>query len=151
MNIPSLKVKFNRQFGYFIEVTKVHTDKVPDVYRRRQTLTNAERYTTDELAEWEDIILNAGGRANDLEYRLFLDLRERIKSQSSDLSKIARSIASIDVLCSLAEQSRRKSWVRPEIFEDDRLEIIDGRHPVLEEIEGFVPNDTKFSKNRKFL
>ena len=151
LNIPSLKIKFNRQFGYFVEVTKVHTDNVPDEYRRRQTLTNAERYTTDELGEWEDIILNAGGRANDLEYRLFLELRERVKNQSSNLSQIARSIACIDVLCSLAEQSRRKSWVRPEIFEDDRLEIIAGRHPVLEELEGFVPNDTRFAKNRKFL
>ncbi len=151
LNIPSLKVKFNRQFGYFIEVTKVHIDKVPEEYRRRQTLTNAERYTTDELAEWEDIILNAGGKSNEIEYRLFLDLRNRVKTQSSVLSQIARSVAAIDVLCSLAEQSRRKSWVRPEIFEDDRLEIIAGRHPVLEDTEGFVPNDILFGKNRRFL
>jgi DNA mismatch repair protein MutS len=151
LNIPSLKVRFNRQFGYFIEVTKVHSDKVPEEYRRRQTLTNAERYTTDELAEWEDIILNAGGRANDLEYRLFLDLRERVKIASSSLSMIARNVAAIDVLCSIAEQSRRRSWVRPEIFDDERLEIIAGRHPVLEEVEGFVPNDVNFGKNKKFL
>ena len=151
LNIPSLKVRFNRQFGYFIEVTKVHSDKVPEEYRRRQTLTNAERYTTDELAEWEDIILNAGGRANDLEYRLFLNLRDRVKNEASALSLIARSVATIDVLCSLAQHSRQKSWVRPEIFEDDRLEIVGGRHPVLEQVEGFVPNDVHFGKNRRFL
>jgi DNA mismatch repair protein MutS len=114
-------------------------------------LTNAERYTTDELAEWEDIILNAGGRANDIEYRLFLNLRDKIKKESVSLSLIARSVAKIDVLCSLAEHSRHRSWVRPEIFEDERLDIIGGRHPVLEEVEGFVPNDVHFGKDRKFL
>ena len=139
LEIPSLKVRYNRQFGYYIEITKTHIDKVPEHYRRRQTLTNAERYTTDELAEWEDQILNAGSRSNELEYRMFLQLRDEIKSRSAELAGIARRVAAIDVLSGLAAHARERSWVRPEILEDERIEITAGRHPVLESMDGFVP------------
>ena len=151
LEIPSLKVRYNRQFGYYIEITKTHVDKVPEHYRRRQTLTNAERYTTDDLAEWEDHILNAGSRANELEYRMFLELRDQIKAQSAELAGIARRVAAIDVLSSLAVHARERSWVRPEMLEDERIDITAGRHPVLESMDGFVPNDISFGNKRRFL
>ncbi|MDP6906657.1 MAG: DNA mismatch repair protein MutS [Candidatus Thalassarchaeaceae archaeon] len=151
LEIPSLKVRFNRQFGYFIEVTKTHLDKVPEDWIRRQTMTNAERYITEELKEWEDIILNAGSRANEIEYRLFCTLRDEVKASSMVLSSIARKVSTIDVLASFAHHARLRSWSRPEIVEDSRLDISGARHPVLETDGRFVPNDVKFDKKRRFL
>lgn len=151
LEIPSLKVRYNRQFGYYIEITKTHVDKVPEHYRRRQTLTNAERYTTDDLAEWEDQILNAGSRGNELEYRMFLQLRDQIKARSAELADIARRVAAIDVLSGLAAHARERSWIRPEMLDDERIEITAGRHPVLESMDGFVPNDISFAEKRRFL
>jgi len=151
LDIPTLKIRSNRQFGYFVEVTKTHIDKVPDSYRRRQTLTNAERYTTDELAEWEDLILNSETRSRELEHRLFLQLREEVKKHASNLSELARKVAQVDVLCSFAYHAREQAWVRPEITSDERLDIVGGRHPVLESVPGFVPNDCNFGKDRRFL
>jgi DNA mismatch repair protein MutS len=151
LDIPSLKVKFNRQFGYFVEITKTYIDKAPEEYRRRQTLTNAERFTTDSLAEWEEKLLTADSRANQLENRIFLTLRAVVESETATLSKIARKIAQVDVLCCLAEHARQRGWVRPEIVDEDKLEIVAGRHPVLESNSEFVPNDCSFSSNRRCL
>jgi len=151
LEIPSLKVRFNRQFGYFIEVTKTHLDKVPEDWIRRQTMTNAERYVTEELKEWEDVILNADSRANDIEYRLFCTLRDTVKSTTPILSTIARKVSTVDVLASFAHHARLRSWSRPEIVEDTRLDISGARHPVLESDGRFVPNDVRFDAKRRFL
>ena len=100
LDIPRLKVKYNRQFGYFIEISNAHLDKVPEEYTRRQTLVNAERYITEELKEKEELILNAKGRGNELEYALFRELRDQVKEHCQALSQIARKVATTDVLCS---------------------------------------------------
>lgn len=151
LDISSLKVRYNRQFGYFIEVTKAHLDKVPEAWTRRQTMKNAERYVTEELKAWEDVILNADSRANDLEYGLFCGLRDEIREVAGQLSIIARKVATVDVLAAFAHHARMRSWTRPEIDEGDRLDIRQGRHPVLEADGRFVPNDVTFDAKRRFL
>ncbi|MDC0501569.1 DNA mismatch repair protein MutS [Euryarchaeota archaeon] len=151
LDIPNLKIKHNRQFGFFIEITKSHVGKVPDNYRRRQTMTNAERYTTDELVGWEEIILTADDRAKALEKELYIDLRNSVASHSSELATIARQIATTDVLSSFAIHARKNSWCKPEITDGRKIEIISGRHPVLEADGRFVPNDIKLDEKRSFL
>ncbi len=151
LDIPSLKVKFNRQFGYHIEITNTHLDKVPEDYIRKQTMVNAERFFTDELNEKEELILTAAARGNELEYGLFRDLRDQIRTHCATLSQLARTLASVDVLCSFAHHSRRMGWTRPEVLDDDRLDIRGGRHPVLESMSTFVPNDISLDSNRRFL
>ena len=151
LDIPRLKVKYNRQFGYFIEVSNAHTNKVPEEYTRRQTLVNAERYITEELKEKEELILNAASRGNDLEYSLFKELREKVKEHCTTLSLIARKIATVDTLCSLAHHARRFGWTKPELSEDDKLDIRSGRHPVLEAGAKFVPNDLALDNKRRLL
>jgi DNA mismatch repair protein MutS len=151
LEIPRLKVKYNRQFGYFIEISNAHLDKVPEEYTRRQTLVNAERYITEELKEKEELILNAKGRGNELEYALFRELRDQVKEHCQALSQIARKVATTDVLCSLAHHARRFGWTRPEMSEDEKLHIEAGRHPVLEASASFVPNDLTLDKKRRFL
>ena len=151
LDIPSLKVKQNRQFGFFIEVTKSHLDKIPDEYRRRQTMTNAERFTTEELKEWEEVILTADDRSKALEHELFLGLRMEVASNASKLSELGRKVASADVLSAFAKHARKHSWNRPDIKHDSTMEIVAGRHPVLEGDGRFVPNDISFDKRRKFL
>ena len=151
LGIPRLKVKYNRQFGYFIEISNAHLDKVPEEYTRRQTLVNAERYVTEELKEKEELILNAKGRGNELEYALFKELRDQVKEHCQALSQIARKVATTDVLCSLAHHARRFGWTRPEMSEDEKLDIEAGRHPVLEANASFVPNDLTLDKKRRFL
>ena len=151
LDIPNLKIKHNRQFGFFIEITKSHVNKVPDNYRRRQTMTNAERYTTDELVGWEEIILTADDKAKALEKELFINLRSSVASHSSELATIARKIATTDVLSSFAIHARKNSWCKPEITDGRNIEIISGRHPVLEADGRFVPNDVKLDKKRSFL
>ena len=151
LDIPSLKVKQNRQFGFFIEVTKSHLDKITDEYRRRQTMTNAERFTTEELKEWEEVILTADDRSKALEHELFLGLRKEVASNASKLSELGRKVASADVLSAFAKHARKHSWNRPDIKHDSTMEIVAGRHPVLEGDGRFVPNDISFDNRRKFL
>ena len=151
LDIPNLKVKHNRQFGFFIEITNSHLDKVPEEYRRRQTMTNAERYTTDQLKEWEDVILTADDRAKALEHELFVELRREVASHSITLSELGRKVASADVLSAFAHHARKRSWNRPEIRLDSSMDIAGGRHPVLEEDGRFVPNGIRFDKRRRFL
>jgi DNA mismatch repair protein MutS len=141
-DIPSLKVGFNKVFGYYIEVTNPHKDKVPENYTRKQTLKNSERYITPELKEWESKVLSADDRAKELEYELFNDVRDEVAAYTVRLQNTAEAIAALDVLLSLATVSAQRGYVRPDITEDTRLHIEDGRHPVLEEImeEQFVPN-----------
>lgn len=151
LDIPSLKVRFNRQIGWFIEVTKTHLSKVPEHYHRKQSMSNAQRFTTEELRSWEDVIFNADARCNELEYSLFRELRGKAKESAELLSEIAAKVATIDVLTSLADVSRRRGWNRPSLHDDIRMEIVDGRHPVLDMDDGFVANDTTFSQNRRFI
>jgi len=143
--IPSLKVGYNKVFGYYIEVTNAHRDKVPDHFIRKQTLKNAERYVTPELKEYEDKVLSADEKSKDMEYSLFLELRSAVHGSIRRLQATAELLATLDTLISLAELARRRNYCRPECVEDPVLEIVDGRHPVLDVIEPegtFVPNDT---------
>jgi len=140
--IPSLKVGFNKVFGYYIEVTNAHRDKVPDNYIRKQTLKNAERYVTPELKEWESKVLTASDRAKELEYELFQGVREEIGTYTNRIQATAEAVARLDVLLSLAMVAADCGYIRPRITDDKQLRIVAGRHPVLEQVlnERFVPN-----------
>ncbi|MFP4029343.1 MAG: DNA mismatch repair protein MutS [Candidatus Brocadiia bacterium] len=140
--IPSLKVGFNKVFGYYIEVTNTHKDKVPEHYTRKQTLKNAERYITPELKEWESKVLTASERAEELEYEIFNEVRDELKSYTERLQRTAAAVAQLDVLLSLGIVAAENNYVRPEITTGTELSIEEGRHPVLEQImvEKFVPN-----------
>ncbi len=141
--IPSLKVSYSRVFGYFIEITNTHKERVPQSYIRRQTLKNAERYITPELKEYESKVITAEERAKGLEYELFEELRKEVASYTSRLQEIAGAVAELDVLAALAQVAVENNYVRPEITCDRKLSIVDGRHPVLEKTLGkgkFVPN-----------
>ncbi|MHC4660453.1 MAG: DNA mismatch repair protein MutS [Planctomycetota bacterium] len=143
--IPTLKVGFNRVFGYYIEVTKIHESKVPPDFIRKQTLKNAERYITSELKEYEDKVLHAEERANEIEYRLFTKLRETAAAETAALQANAAVIAEADVFSSFAEIASERNYSRPDVNESDVIKITDGRHPVLDAIPGgepFIPNDT---------
>ncbi|HLV00138.1 MAG TPA: DNA mismatch repair protein MutS [Acidobacteriota bacterium] len=141
--INSLKVKFNRVFGYFIEVTRAHLDSVPSDYIRKQTLAGSERYVTPELKEYEEKVLGAEERIVELERELFLQVRERVASQAPRIRKVASILARLDVLLSFAEVSAKNRYIRPQLEESAELVIRNGRHPVLEleRDEPFVPND----------
>ena len=147
--ISSLKVGFNRVFGYYIEVTNTHAEKVPDHYVRKQTLKNAERYITPELKEQESAVLTAGERAKELEYDLFQQVREELSACTERLQRTAEALAALDTLVSLAAVAARGHYVRPAIVADRTLSIKDGRHPVLERVleEEFVPNDLEMTAN----
>ena len=150
--IHTLKVKFNRVFGYCIEVTNSFKDKVPERYMRKQTLTGAERYTTPELKELEDKILGAQDRLYSLEYELYADVRDRIGREMSRIQKTARAVAEIDVLASLAQAARRNRYVRPNVTGGGLIRIKDGRHPVVEKMirgDAFIPNDTVLDLDKK--
>jgi len=142
--IANLKVAFNKVFGYYIEITNSQKVKTPAHYIRKQTTVNAERYITPELKEYEEQVLTADERAKQLEYELFVSLRERVQKEGRRLLATAASLAQLDVLASLAELARHRGYVRPTIVEEPQLRIFDGRHPVLDitEAQGtFVPND----------
>jgi len=143
--IESLKVGFNKVFGYYLEVTKANAHRVPEDYTRKQTLTNAERYLTPELKEWEEKVLGAEDGIVRLETRLFQALREQVASEVERIQSTARRVAELDVLAALAEVAVRERYVRPEIVDGPELAIEGGRHPVVEATiarETFVPNDT---------
>ena len=150
--IPNIKIGFNKVFGYFLEVTHAHRDKVPADFIRKQTLKNAERYITPELKEYEEKVLAAEEKALAIEYDLFLKLRESVADAASRLQSTAVALAEVDVLASLAELARSRNYVRPKVNEGPTLEIIDGRHPVLDitEPEGtFVPNSVSCESRPK--
>ncbi|MBQ3451874.1 MAG: DNA mismatch repair protein MutS, partial [Selenomonadaceae bacterium] len=149
--IRTLKVGYNRVFGYYIEVSKGAADKVPDNYIRKQTLVNAERYITPELKDFETKILGAQERIVNLEYNLFCEVRDRIKNRLSQIQDTAKRIALIDVIASLAEAAQINNYTRPDLNIDGTIDIRDGRHPLVERIltsSLFVPNDTSLSPNR---
>ncbi len=139
--IPSLKIGFNRVFGYYLEVTRTHLDKVPEAYHRRQTLANAERFVTEELKAFEERIANGEERAKALELELFEAALERLREAIPSLQRLADALGELDVLLSLAENAHRSGYVRPTFTETHEIAIREGRHPVVERIEEFVPND----------
>lgn len=144
--IPSLKVGFNKVFGYYLEVTNAHKDKVPEHFIRKQTLKNAERYITPELKEYEEKVLDADEKAKSLEYDLFCELRDEVQTATKRLFATAEILAQVDVLGSLAELASQRDYCRPTLTDEPNLEIIDGRHPVLDVTEpagAFVPNDSQ--------
>lgn len=153
-NIKSLKIGYNRVFGYYIEVTHANKHLIPEGrYERKQTLRNAERYITPELKEKEALILEAEEKSIELEYELFVDIREQIKAKIETIQQIARVISEIDVLQSFAEVSEKYHYVRP-TFHERELRIKNGRHPVIERVmeEGmFVPNDVYLNDERQIL
>lgn len=150
--IKSLKVGFNKVFGYYIEVTHANSHLVPDNYQRRQTLTNAERYITPELKEQESLVLGADEKINDLEYELFIELRQKVRDYVEIIQQNARALATFDVLQSLASVAVKHNFVKPTLHSDSRLNIKQGRHPVIEAMEGqFVPNDVFFDSKQQII
>jgi DNA mismatch repair protein MutS len=142
--IKSLKVSYNKVYGYYIEVTKSNTDLVPDEYIRKQTLVNAERYITPELKEYETLVLNAEDQIHEIETRVFSQICEELSEGSKELLITARGLAELDAYLSLAEAAALNGYQRPEVVQEKCLEIHDGRHPVVEKLrasERFVPND----------
>ena len=152
--IPSLKVGYNTVFGYYIEITKAHTKRVPSDYVRKQTLTQAERYVTPELKSYEEKILSAQERAQRLEYELFCQLRDRVAARVDDVKKLAQALAELDVYAALAEVAKRRGYSRPEFTDSQEIEIVEGRHPVIEAIQRdqeFVPNDLRLSEEETLV
>jgi DNA mismatch repair protein MutS len=147
--ISSLKVRFNSVFGYYIEITKANLDKAPPHYIRKQTIANGERFITPELKEMEGKILGAEERSVKLEYEIFQRVRESVLGRLKEIQQAAAALAQMDVLGAFAETARLHNYCRPQVADEGRLEITDGRHPVLEQQlveERFVPNDTKFDR-----
>jgi len=146
--IGTLKVGFNRVFGYYIEISHANSDRVPADYVRKQTVKNAERYITDELKQHETEVLTAEERANELEYELFEQIRRKVTDWIDALLRTAEAVGQIDALAGLAQLAAERDYCRPEIVEEDVLEIADGRHPVLEQTLGqrFVPNDCRMDQ-----
>ncbi|MGE4491683.1 MAG: DNA mismatch repair protein MutS [Syntrophotalea sp.] len=144
--ISSLKVRFNKVFGYYIEVTRTHLGRVPEDYQRKQTLANAERFITPQLKEYEEKVLGAEDRLFELEFELFQQLREQIALQGRRVQQTAEALAELDVILSLADVAHSRDYVCPTMDDSDRLVIEGGRHPVIEAMnlgEHFVPNDVE--------
>ncbi|MDC7716993.1 DNA mismatch repair protein MutS [Vogesella sp. DC21W] len=150
--ISTLKVEFNRVHGFYIEVSKAQSDKVPDDYRRRQTLKNAERYITPELKTFEDKALSAQDKSLALEKQLYEAVLDQLAPHISELKLMAQAVAGLDVLAAFAERAQTNHYVQPLFVNETRLEIIGGRHPVVEaEVERFIANDTRLAAERKLL
>ncbi|BCS96431.1 DNA mismatch repair protein MutS [Desulfoluna limicola] len=144
--LSSLKVKYNKVFGYFIEVSKAQSTQVPENYIRKQTLVNAERYITEELKEFETKVLHAVEKRSTLEYQIFCSLRDAVTARNAELSSASRFIARVDVLLALAEIADHNGYTRPVIASDGAIDIRDGRHPVVEKMitaERYVPNSIR--------
>jgi len=152
--ISSLKVKFNNVFGYYLEITKSHLASVPADYTRKQTVANAERFVTPELAEYEATILSADDRRIALELSFFQALRDKVAAAAAQLLSLAAKVATVDVLASLAEQAHRNGYVRPDVDDSEILDLVDCRHPVVERLAapgGFVPNDVRLDTHEQQL
>ncbi|MGH8687068.1 MAG: DNA mismatch repair protein MutS [Burkholderiales bacterium] len=150
--IPNLRVAYNHVHGYYIEVTNSHAAKIPDDYRRRQTLKNAERYITPELKVFEDKALSARDRALALEKTLYDALLEALGAHLAELQRVARAIAQLDVLAAYATVAAERAYCRPRFTDDAAIEIDGGRHPVVEgEVERFIANGVRLSPARRFL
>ncbi len=146
--IPSLKVGYNRVFGYYIEVTRPHLFKVPPDYMRRQTMTNAERFITPQLKEYEAKVLGAEERMGEMEYELFTKIRLKVAEECPRILRIARALACLDCLLALAQVASENGYCKPQVDEGEQIIIREGRHPVVERLleEGFVPNDCSLDR-----
>ena len=152
--IRNMKIKFNKVFGYFIEITKSNLNMVPEHYIRKQTLSNSERYITPELKKYEDTIINSKAKIEDLEYHLFKEVSRKVKEHRKILSKLAERLAYIDVMVSFAVNAIENDYAKPEMSEEYSFEIVDGRHPVVEKLIGrtdYVSNDTIFTEKESFV
>jgi DNA mismatch repair protein MutS len=151
--IKSLKVGFNKVFGYYIEVTKSNVSMVPDTYIRKQTLVNAERYITPEMKEFESLVLNAEERIKEIERKLFQDVCARLSGAAPRLLGSARTLSQLDVLSALSEAAAINGYIRPEVVAEDSMDIRGGRHPVVEHTltlgNRFVPNDVTFAEDER--
>ncbi len=150
--IKNLKIKYNRIFGYCFEISKSYQGEIPDYFIRRQTLAQAERYTTVELQDLQNKILGAAENLQQLEYSLFVNLREDLSHELGRMQKTAKEIAFLDACLSLAKVAMQEQYVRPKINEEGNLRIVDGRHPVVEKLlqdQSFVPNDARLGKEEK--
>jgi DNA mismatch repair protein MutS len=150
--IKSLKVGYNKVFGYYIEITKANAEMAPKEYIRKQTLVNAERYITPELKEYETLVLNAEERIHEIEARLFKEICQRLAASAGRLLSTARAIARLDVLAGLAEAASLNGYICPEVVDEDVLDIRGGRHPVVEHLmsgERFVPNDARLEPHER--
>ena len=152
IGIKNLKIKYNRVFGYSLEVTNSFKNLVPENYIRKQTLTNAERYITQELKDLEDLILGAEDKLYALEYELFCEVRDKVGAEVVRIQKTAKAVAALDVFASLALVAQRNNYVRPKINENGVLDIKNGRHPVVEQMienDMFIANDTYLDNQKK--
>lgn len=152
--IKTLKVGYTKAFGYYIEVSRAQSEKIPAAFQRRQTLINAERFITPELKEFEHQVLTAEERSKAIEAELFEQLRAEIAKEAFYVNAAAKTIARIDVLLSFAKVAHLNQWIRPIVDESDSLEIIEGRHPVIERAIGkasFIPNDTKLDPKQQLM
>ncbi len=152
--IKTLKIGYNKVFGYYIEVSRSFIDQVPETYIRKQTLTNGERYITQELKSMEATILGAADKVNSLEYEIFCEIRNFVADNSARIQKVAMLMAKLDVYLSLASVAAKNKYTRPEVDESDLIKIKDGRHPVVEQFvkdSYFVPNDADLDTNRNRL
>lgn len=147
--IHNLKIKFNSVFGYFIEISKGNLARVPSDYERRQTLTNAERFTTPELKEWEAKVLGADEKIKEIEVEIFQKVRAAVQQETKNLQSTARALATLDALRSLAEVAARRNYVAPVLHDGDEIEIRDGRHAIVEAFssDNFVPNDLSMNNS----
>ena len=152
-NIPSLKIGYNKVFGYYIEVTNTHKDKVPESFIRKQTLVNSERYITPELKEVEEKVLSAEERSKTLEYELFEELRLYVAEFADDIQQVSHAIAELDCLQGFAEIAFRNNYAKPEVGDHEEIDIKKGRHPVVEKSlpmgEPFIPNDIKLDNEEQ--
>lgn len=152
--VKSLKIKYNKVFGYYIEVSKANLENVPEDYIRKQTLVNCERFITPELKEFEDTVINASGRINALEYELFCQVRDEVGQYIEQIQQTARALANIDVLCGLAQVAAVGDYTMPIVDFSNLIDIRGGRHPVVEHIQrntAFVPNDTYLNSDTSRL
>ena len=152
--IRNMKIKFNKVFGYFIEITKANLDMVPEHYIRKQTLSNSERYITPELKKYEDTIINSKAKIEDLEYHLFKEISGKLKEHRKILSELAERLAYIDVMVSFAVSAIENNYAKPEMNEEYSFKIEGGRHPVVEKLIGrtdYVSNDTVFTEKESFV
>jgi DNA mismatch repair protein MutS len=152
-SIANLKVSYNRVHGYFIEVSRSQSERVPDDYVRRQTLKGAERYVTPELEHFEEQVLSARERALAREKALYEDLLKHLRQWLSELQESASGVATLDVLCNLAERARTLDWARPDLTDEPLIEIVEGRHPVVEQVidSPFVRNGVLLNDDRRML
>ncbi|MDI3516130.1 MAG: mismatch repair protein MutS [Thermotogota bacterium] len=150
--IPNLKVGYNKVFGYYIEVSRSQVSKVPPEYERKQTLVNAERFVTPELKAYEEKVLSAQEKVEELEKTIFAEICAEVTRRTKQLRELARWLATIDVLASFAETALKHNYVRPVFSSEGKLELINSRHPVVERyVEQFIPNDLVLDKKNRFV